>query len=235
MISLSDNELCVQMFYEGRKKNLVLLGAYNIRFELENLRKQLQYLVYLASTIFRSLYPHIIYLTLIDYGSLTCDLPDGKQHAISMKESYFLLYGKTLYEDLFDAVPYREEDVCTMNTLRNHLTDPSKKPERFNFLNTTLTPFLEELYTSSSSWSDFFNAIQYKWGNKALSVIYTWYQHVLSLTIPLSWKINVQTLPRIDFKAIPTSSMDTRTYYPMEGGWDGGVALSADWTAFLRT
>lgn len=256
MISLGGKDFCVQISYDGPDNStLVWLGTRNAKCELNNLPifgKKTQQMVYLAVTLFRVIYPNVSHINLIDSSTFTCDLPDGKKHSISMKESYFLFHGKTFYEDKFGAVPILETDLHTMSVLRNALSDPSKKPERFEFLNATLTPFLDPIYKLSLTWRDFFQGIQSKWEDKKCSVIYAWYRRALSCmhkgTIPDHWRINITKFPiihPIKFERIPVNgnvakrntrkTRKSQKYYPMEGGWDGGVAMSADWTAFLRT
>jgi hypothetical protein len=162
-------------------------------------------MVYLATSIFRSIWQDVKFLTLLDASSYKCKFSDGTLRPINLCEAHFIFHGKTYYEDKFGAVPTLPEDIITMTQFREALHDLTKKPESFNFNDEVLNDELTTLYKLSSTWWEFFQHIQTKWTDIKCTKVYLWHRRALyemmkTKTIPQYWKVDITKFPLLHQK-----------------------------------
>jgi hypothetical protein len=221
VLTLGGEDTCVMIVYKGQNDSLLDQLGTDRSCELRGFHikgETTKNMLYTATSIFRSLYQDVRYLNLLDASTYKCKFDDGSLRSISLRESHFLFHGKTYYEDKFQAEPVYEEDKETMAQFRNALHDPSKKPEYFNFKDTRLTSELTSLYNASSTWWEFFQAIQLKWKDTKCTKIYVWHRNALyemmkGKTIPQYWKLDLKKFPFIHpkFKKIYQTGGKHRT------------------------
>ena len=239
VLTLGAKDTCVMISYKGPNDSLLDELGTNRQCELhgypikgENTKK----LLYTATSIFRSLYQNVTSLNVMDASSYKCEFPDGSLRPISLREANFIFHGKTYYEDKFQAVPIFPEDAITMQQFRDALHDPAKKPQYFNFKDNSLMLDLIPMYKETSTWWDFFQKIQEKWGDAKCTKIYVWHRDALhemmgGKTIPQYWKIDLKKFPfiRPKFRKLSQSGgRRSRTrknrketqYYPYYGELD---------------
>lgn len=237
VLTLGGKDTCVMIVYEGSNDSrLDYLGTEKScelhGFPVKGIKTQ--QMLYLATSIFRSVYQDVKFLTILDASTIKCKLPNGSLSPMSLRESHFLFHGKTYYEDKFQAVTLLPEDAILMDEFRKALHDPSKKPKYFNFIDTNLIQELTPYYNSSSTWWEFFQAIQSKWKDDKCTKIYIWYRNALykmmeGKTIPQYWRIHFKNFPFIHpkFKKISQRGGTRKhrkniEYYPFSGDWDIG-------------
>ncbi len=158
-------------------------------------------MVDLAFTLLRTHFPHITDITLLDDSGIYLTDADTSERRMKLhlKEAYFLLYGKTWYEDKFGAtmIPpsayneYRQRADAGFN-------DPSKKPDAFDF--GTANDELQPLYQSSSTWGEFINKIKSLYqGKEKYKIISEWYRlattYILGIGIISNWRIDISIRP----------------------------------------
>jgi hypothetical protein len=195
VLTLGGKDTCVMIIYKGSTDSILDQLGTDRSCELHGFPikgETTQNMLYTATSIFRSVYQDVKHLNLLDASSYKCKFDDGSLRPISLRESHFLFHGKTYYEDKFDAEPVSQEDKDTMSEFRKALHDPSKKTEHFNFKDERLSTELTPLYTSSSTWWEFFQKIQSKWESTKCTKIYLWHRDALHMmmkwkTIPQYW------------------------------------------------
>lgn len=240
VLSLGGEDMCVMMMYKGPDDSMLQWLGSKERCELHGFPikgEGTKHMLYLATTIFRSIFRDVRFLTLLDSSSFKCEMPNGKRYPINLREYNFLFHGKTFYEDKFNAVPLTTDGEKRMEQFRNALYDPSKKPKTFHFLNSELNTELMPIYESSSTWWDFFQQIQKNYGDAKCTKIYLWYRNALNemvknITLPEYWKMDIRKFPLLHprFKFIPKQKGGRRKtrkhrklpeYYYMDDLWDG--------------
>jgi hypothetical protein len=236
VISVGGKDVCVMIVYKGPEKSMLHWLGTNSQCELRGFPIKgdaTKNMVYLATSVFRSLYQHVRHIQLIDSSSFKCALPDGKLHSIVLREAHFLFHGKTYYEDKFNAVPSTPDGRLTMQEFRDAFHNPDRKPKTFNFMDPTLTDLLTPIYNTENTWCDFFQAIQNKWQDKC-RMIYLWYRlalyEMVEKTIPEHWSIDITRLPLIrpEFKPKSGGSKQTRKHrhakmYPLDEPWGANI------------
>jgi hypothetical protein len=212
-VSIGGKDTCVLIVYDGPEKSMLQWFGTKVQCELRGFPVQgetTKHMVYLATTVFRSLHRDVKYLNILDSSSYKCKLNNGATGSIILREANFLFHGKTYYEQAFQAVPSTTDGEQRMTEFRKALHDPSKKPATFRFIDNALTTELTPLYNSTSTWWDFFQSIQSKWKNKC-AWIHPWYRFALNEmvkdTIPEHWKIDITKFPLLRPKFEPLSSI----------------------------
>jgi hypothetical protein len=234
-VSIGGKDMCVLLTYKGPNDSMLHWFGTDAQCELRGFPikgDKTKHLLYLATSIFRSIHRDVNYIKLIDSSTYKCgNFPDGKSRPISLRESHFVFHGKTYYEDKFGAVPTTSEGASRMEALRKAIHDPSKKPEKFTFGNPELAKELTPLYNSTNTWWDFFQQIQEKWKKEKCAKIYIWYRIALSNmfgdTIPEHWTLDMRKFPiiRPNLKRMPTKGGTRKRrksiqYYPFDDMWD---------------
>ena len=139
-----------------------------------------KFVVDLAFTIARDINPLCTKYEFDDTSSFDCLLPDNIKANMPMKHFYIAFHGSTWYEYHFGAKLQKDHEKYMR--LKLNLYDPFHKPPHFNFLKEDLQEELEDLYKSSRTWHDFFQAIAIKYKNKKCAAVYRWLNDAL-LTI----------------------------------------------------
>jgi len=158
-------------------------------------------MVDLAFTLLRKYFPSVTAVTLLDDSGIYITDNDisERRMKVYLKEAYFLLYGKTWYEDKFGAtmIPptayseYRRKADAGFD-------DPTKKPDTFHF--GSVNDELQPLYQSSNTWREFINKIKSKYpGKEKYNIISEWYRHatsyILGIGIIPNWQIDITIRP----------------------------------------
>jgi hypothetical protein len=130
------------------------------------------YTINLAFTIARDINPNCVRYELDDCSSFKCALPDGTDPVVSLKPFHIAFHGATWYEKYFGAKLTHNHEVYRRLCL--NLYDSSKKPTSFSFKHKDLDEDLGQLYKTTHTWHDFFQAIQAKYGDKKCTAVYPW-------------------------------------------------------------
>lgn len=173
-------------------------------------------MILLGITIARELSPHITHIDLDDMSHFYCKLPDEGVKKVPLHCFFFAFHGKTWYEEKFNAIIKNEELRKKYEIAKMNMTDPSKKPSTFYFLNDSLNKILQPLFTQSITWRDFFDRIDIAFGKNKCVVVYPWLREVLSTYIfdnylfieGLKWTIviNDENTPTIRYYQINKKS-----------------------------
>ena len=178
-----------------------------------------RHMVLLGLTLARDINPLLERINFDDTSSFTCELPDNKEYKIPMKQFHIAFHGATWYEYYFDAK--LDDDYDRYCTYKKNLYNPDKKPKYFYFRNDMLQEELEPLYNSSNSWSEFFGAIDKKYGKKKCGVVYPWLTSAINIIFE-NKKIFENADWYIDLKENAsknkTALIPFKSYEPKQGG-----------------
>lgn len=206
-----DNK-CVQLsvpsvYSKSKKGTLVWVKAEeNCSFE-KYIEKGLAYhMVLLGLTLARDINPALEKITLDDLSGFLCKLPDNKEYKVHMRAFHIAFHGSTWYEYYFKAELVKDYDKYCV--LKENLYNPDKKPEAFNFNNLELEDELMPLYIKASTWAEFFDSIEKKYGKKKCGVVYPWILNAMYVIFEddnifdnYKWIINLDRLSRVPFKS----------------------------------
>jgi hypothetical protein len=140
-------------------------------------------MILLGITIARELSPHITHIDLDDMSHFYCKLPDEGVKKVPLHCFFFAFHGKTWYEEKFNAIIKNEELWRKYEIAKMNMTEPSKKPAAFYFLNDSLNKILQPIFTQSVTWRDFFDRIDIVYGKNKCVIVYPWLREVLSTYI----------------------------------------------------
>jgi hypothetical protein len=177
-----------------------------------------QHIVNLAFTIARDINPSCTRYRLDDCSSFPCKLPNGTEYAMPMKQFHIAFHGGTWYECYFGAKLLHSHEIYERGKL--NLYNSSKKPAKFSFNHRDLEEILRPLYTSTSTWWEFFQAIQTKYGDKKCSVIYPWINNAMyaifesAIIEDKRWYVDFVENER----AVKTPLIPFRSYEDVKGG-----------------
>ena len=164
-------------------------------------------MVQLACTILRDIAPYVTWISLSDMSFFMCDTPEGKKK-VALPPFHIAFHNKTWYEDKFNATLLDPSDHQRYRACVQALhTDP--KPGRFEFINDRLTELLSPLYTSSTTWKEFFMLIEKHYPRDKCALVYPWIEGAIShifkenggdeLYVGRNWKIDLATIPKIHY------------------------------------
>lgn len=164
-------------------------------------------MVQLAFTILQDIAPYVTWISLKDMSFFMCDTPEGKKK-VALPPFHIAFHDKTWYEDKFHATMMRPEEYQIYHAcIRAMHTDP--KPGRFEFINDRLTELLSPLYTSSTTWKEFFMLIEKHYPRDKCALVYPWIEGAIShifkenggdeLYVGRNWKIDLATIPKIHY------------------------------------
>jgi hypothetical protein len=171
----------------------------------------------LAFSLLRKHNPERNSVTLLDDSGFSWKVND-RLYKTNFLKGYLLFYGKTWYEDKFNAVMCNSDIFAVYREKAdNNFNDPSKKPAEFDFMNDNheVKEKLEPLYRDSSTWREFLNKIMKKYDKEKYMLIYTWYRSAIyiifdGMEINQDWKIDISNRQIIDCKQVPQKGGRTR-------------------------
>lgn len=170
-------------------------------------------MVDLAFSLLRKYYPERnTEVTLLDDSGITWKDKKGKKYKTTFLKGYLLIHHKTWYEDKFHAVmtdpktyaDYREK-------ADNNFNNPSKKPKRFNFMNSDIQRELEPIYEESKTWAEFTEKIGEIYKKDKYRMMYDWYRQAIyvifdGMEINQQWKIDISKRPHIECNPLSRQS-----------------------------
>ena len=207
LISLGAEKQCVQIQYNSNNESeLLWLGTKEGGCEVSGKDisgSDTQNMIYLATTIFRERFPDATEIHLIDSSSLDCELP-RRVSPMSMMKTSLLLHGQTYYQKKLGAYPRYKKDIENIEEFIKNRKDPSYKPLEFNFNNPELNEELQPIYTSSTTWEEFFIKLKDKYQYDLLcKLMYPWYLQAFGKiakgAITADWSIRIDDKPLIQY------------------------------------
>jgi hypothetical protein len=204
-IKVGGRNFCVNLALYQKETSLYWLKTADGGCELEEKdirgNKTIQ-MTDLAFSLLRKYHPERnTFVTLLDDSGFSWKDKSGRTLKTNFLKGYLLFYGKTWYEDKFNAVMCNSELYRVYREKANtHFDDPSKKPESFDFLDTEAKEKLTPLYRDSKTWREFTNKIIEKYGEIKYSLIYHWYRSAIyiifdGIEINQDWKIELSQRP----------------------------------------
>ena len=163
------------------------------------------HLFYLSIALLKQ-YGNFKQIYFIDNSTFPCILPNGQVSKISLNKYYILFHRNTWYEAKLNARPKYSEDIESYNKIKESFSDPSKKPDTFDFKNVDLERILTPIYDSSTTWVEFLNAV-YKLPD-VCQKIYPWYINAIMniksrYALPEQWVVDINdSTPVISYKRI---------------------------------
>ena len=162
-------------------------------------------MVDLAFSLLRKYYPErTAPLTLTDDSGFSWKDKKGTKYKTNFLKGYLLLHRKTWYEDKFNAVMC-DGDIYNRYRIKatNNFDDPSKKPEKFDFIDDDAKEKLNPLYKSSATWGEFINKLEQNYSNEKYKLIHSWYRNAIyiifdGMEINQNWKIDIMERPYIE-------------------------------------
>jgi hypothetical protein len=178
-------------------------------------------MVQLACTILQEIAPYVTWISLKDMSFFMCDTPEGKRK-VALPPFHIAFHDKTWYEDKFHATLLDPNDHQRYRACVQALhTDP--KPGRFEFINDRLTEILLPLYTSSSTWKEFFTLIEKHYPRDKCAIVYPWIESALShvfkengggdLYVGKDWKMDLKPIPKIHYYEVDPKRKQGTTRY----------------------
>jgi hypothetical protein len=141
-------------------------------------------MVHLGFSLIFDLFPHIKTLELDDSASFMCELPDNKKYATNMTEYELFFNQSAYYESRFGAKLSNPDMQRLYESIKPSFTDPSKKPQTFDFRIPELEKAFAPLYAESETWKEFAEKIETayksKEGGKKCAAVYIWLKSALS-------------------------------------------------------
>jgi hypothetical protein len=138
-----------------------------------------KHMVLLGCTIARDIHPGLARLNLEDCSKFDCEVQDHKIVPVSMKAFHIAFHNATWYEYNFNAILRFEHNLYV--ELKKNMHSPIHKPPHFHFMNDELSTILTPLYNQTTTWHDFFQAIQHTYGDKKCTKVYPWIQKAMGL------------------------------------------------------
>ena len=160
------------------------------------------YMVDLAFSILRDKYPHISTVNLLDDSGFTWRDSRGRPYKVNFLKGYVLLHQKTWYEDKFGATINNDSIYKIYKEKINNFTDPSKKPDKFNFMNPDTQALLEPLYNKTDTWKEFIDLFIKEHNDNKYKLMFDWYRNAIytimnGYEINQDWKIVLSARPYI--------------------------------------
>lgn len=159
----------------------------------------------LGFSLLRKYFPDVKkYVTLTDDSGFSWKDKRGKSYKTNFLKGYLLIHRKTWYEDKFSAIMCNEETYKEYRKKAdNNFDDPSKKPERFNFVSSDAKEKLEPLYNSSSTWGEFIDKFLETYNSEKYILMNDWYRRAIyeifdGMEINQEWKIDITKRPYIE-------------------------------------
>jgi len=158
-------------------------------------------MVSLAFTFLRKYMPQIKYITLSDNSNIPCKLKNGDTVGVSLAEHQLIFHQKTWYERYFNAILINEDMLTLYEKYKENF---KKKPDDFDFKNSSLNEILRPILHRSASWKDFFDYLN-ALPNKC-EIIYLWYPNALSIIFNnisfanQNWIIDLSTIDDVEYK-----------------------------------
>jgi hypothetical protein len=99
----------------------------------------------------------------------------------SLSKYYFLFNQETWYENKFGAHLKDSLDVQEKyKSIKKNFTDPTQKPEYFDFNNQDLNDMLGETFQRASTWKEFLDIINTYSTDKKCRIVYPWLEKAIA-------------------------------------------------------
>jgi hypothetical protein len=165
-LKIGGKNLCVELYWKDSDTTNADLQWINVEqggCELNGVpikKEKTQHMFHLAITLLKKYLPDVKTITLLDNSKFKCILPNGKIIQIHTIKYHFLKHGSTYYDLKFGAVPINDSEKIIYEKIKSNYSDPSKKPQSFNFINDALINEFMPIYQSSATWAEFFSKIK---------------------------------------------------------------------------
>jgi hypothetical protein len=203
-----DNSKELKLSWKELQKN-----KYNVNKEIIKGTTTVE-MVRLALFIAQKIAPYTEYATIDDMSFFYCDTPLGVEKT-TLPPFYIALYGKSWYEDKFNATMTNKNDYAKYKQSINSMSDYKFKPDYFksdfNFGNNQVENILLPLYIKTNTWVDFFKSIINHYPQDKYILMYPWLENIIkmifresggdSLYSGMSWTIDLKNIPEMkDYK-----------------------------------
>lgn len=166
------------------------------------------HLLNLSLTLLK-IYTKVQFIKLLDNSKYLCEFADKTKKSIYINKYNYLFYGGTWYDEKMNAVPIDSDLKKLYDETKSLYTDPSAKPQSFDFRNKLLELELTPIYESTKTWKEFAELLHTKYDKKTLcQKISPWYEHAVAILtnnrmLPEFWKIDITDI-NIPFTRIIT-------------------------------
>jgi hypothetical protein len=154
------------------------------------------HLLNLSLTILK-LYREVQFIKLLDNSKYLCEFSDKTTKNIYINKYNYLFHGGTWYDEKMNAVPIDPDLKKLYDETKYLYTDPSAKPQVFDFRNKSLEIELTPIYDSTNTWKEFAELLHKKYDKKTLcQKISPWYEYAVAILtnnrmLPEFWKIDI--------------------------------------------
>lgn len=154
------------------------------------------HLLNLSLTILK-LYRKVQFIKLLDNSKYDCEFSDKTKKTIYINKYNYLFHGGTWYDEKMSAVPIDPALKNLYDETKSLYTDPSAKPESFDFRNKLLQIELTSIYEATTTWKEFAELLHKHYDKKTLcQKIAPWYEYAVAILtnnrmLPEFWKIDI--------------------------------------------
>lgn len=154
------------------------------------------HLLNLSLTILK-LYRKVQFIKLLDNSKYDCVIDDKTNKTIYINKYNYLFHGGTWYDEKIGAIPIDPSLKKLYDETKSLYTDPSAKPQSFDFRNKLLQIELTPIYDSTKTWKEFAELLHKQYESKTLcKKISPWYEHAVAILtnnrmLPEFWKIDI--------------------------------------------
>jgi len=154
------------------------------------------HLLKLSLTILK-LYRKVQFIKLLDNSKYNCVIDDKSNKTIYINKYNYLFYGGTWYDEKIGAIPIDPALKKLYDETKSLYTDPSAKPQSFDFRNKLLQIELTPIYDATNTWKEFAELLHKQYESKTLcKKISPWYEDAVAILtnnrmLPEFWKIDI--------------------------------------------
>ena len=154
------------------------------------------HLLKLSLTILK-LYRNIQFIKLLDNSKYDCQIDEKTKKTIYINKYNYLFHGGTWYDEKVGAIPIDPSLKKLYDETKTRYTDPSAKPQLFDFRNKGLEDELTPIYNATSTWKEFADLLHKQYEPTTLcKKISPWYEYAVAILtdnrmLPEFWKIDI--------------------------------------------
>jgi hypothetical protein len=172
------------------------------------------HLLNLSLTLLK-LYRKVQFIKLLDHLKYECQIDDKTKKTIYINKYNYLFHGGTWYDEKVGAIPIDPVLKKLYDETKSRYTDPSAKPQSFDFRNKGLEEELTPIYEATNTWKEFADLLHEKYEPKTLcKKVSPWYEYAVAILtnnrmLPEFWKIDISNI-NIPFTRVQEGGRRTR-------------------------
>jgi len=157
------------------------------------------HLLNLSLTLLK-LYRKVQFIKLLDNSKYECQIDDKTKKTIYINKYNYLFHGGTWYDEKVGAIPIDPVLKKLYDETKSRYTDPSAKPQSFDFRNKGLEEELTPIYEATTTWKEFADLLHKKYEPKTLcKKVSPWYEYAVAILtnnrmLPEFWKIDISNI-----------------------------------------